>query len=196
MKREKPKALTMMSGATALVTLIMFFWSFTFSKDSTSGETFMFVIVWIIQLILLCKCNYREAWCSIWLTLGVSIVFLGTSPNIGYSIGTLLILLFVSGAIAIWKSMVEAARRAAEAAGEAIEWVVNKFVDLFTLKNEVKRKCPNALKMLILEKKRNAVEVGIFNRQYAQKPDEVVNIETTEGISSDIVVGQEYVLTN
>lgn len=89
----------------------------------------------------------------------------------------------------------EAAKKAAKAAGKAIDAaidyiceVVINIIDTFTVKDEVKKKVPQALKAEILEKKKNAVSVGIFSNEI----DIAYNMTLTsdEGVSDDVYVGQ------
>lgn len=58
------------------------------------------------------------------------------------------------------------------------------------IKDAVKTKYPNAFKILIKEKKKKAVKVGIFdeNRRTISNSYE---ISADEGVSDDIYVGQE-----
>ena len=69
-------------------------------------------------------------------------------------------------------------------------YVVTKaaLIDLFTIKREIKVRCPNALKAEILEKSKNAVNVGIFDQN-----DEMttkMNIIGEGVVSDDIYVGK------
>lgn len=89
----------------------------------------------------------------------------------------------------------EAAKKAAKAAEKAIDAaidyiyeVVLSIIDIFTVKDEVRRKVPQALKAEILEKKKNALSVGIFSNE----TDISYNLTLTsdEGVSDDVYVGQ------
>lgn len=81
-----------------------------------------------------------------------------------------------------------------EAVGTIIEYTVNRIIDIFTVKEEIKLRCPNALKAQILEKKKNAVNVGIFNvkSEMSQK----ISIKSDQGVSDSIRVGQVIYLNN
>lgn len=79
-----------------------------------------------------------------------------------------------------------------EFVGDLIEAAVDTFIDLFTVKQEVKQRVPSAFKILIMKKKRNAIDVGIFNKN--SKPIEKMEIKSDYGISKELVVGQEYIL--
>lgn len=62
-------------------------------------------------------------------------------------------------------------------------------IDAFTIKKEVKTKCPDAFKILILKKKKTAVDVGIFDKN--EQPQQRMTIESSEGISEGLYEGQE-----
>lgn len=79
-----------------------------------------------------------------------------------------------------------------EFVGDLIEAAVDTFIDLFTVQQEVKQRVPSAFKILIMKKKRNAIDVGIFNKN--SKPIRKMEIKSDYGISKDLVVGQEYIL--
>lgn len=90
---------------------------------------------------------------------------------------------------------IETTKKAARAAGKAIDVaieyiceVVLSIIDTFTIKDEVIKKVPQALKVEILEKKKNAVFVGIF-------PNEIdlsykMTLTSDEGVSEDVYAGQ------
>ena len=68
------------------------------------------------------------------------------------------------------------------------EDIINDLIDLFSIRTSVRTKCPNALKVLILEKKKNAVNVGIFgNNNVMIAKEEIIS---SEGVSQDIYKGQ------
>lgn len=79
-----------------------------------------------------------------------------------------------------------------EFVGDLIEAAVDTFIDLFTVQQEVKQRVPSAFKILIMKKKRNAIDVGIFNKN--SKPITKMEIKSDYGISKELVVGQEYIL--
>lgn len=89
----------------------------------------------------------------------------------------------------------ETAKKAAKAAGKAIDAaieyiseVVLSIIDLFTVKDEVRKKVPQALKAEILEKKKNAVSVGIFSNETDLSYN--MTLSSDEGVSNDVYVGQ------
>ena len=60
----------------------------------------------------------------------------------------------IIGAILYFLGCVAAGGAAGFAAGSTIAWAIGKIIDTTSLKDEVKEKCPNALKILIREKKK------------------------------------------
>lgn len=83
---------------------------------------------------------------------------------------------------------------AGAAASNLVVYTINKVVDAFSVKEEVKKRCPNALKIQILEKKQNAVNVGIFNN--ATTMSQKVSIQSNQGVSDSIHVGQVIYMNN
>lgn len=79
------------------------------------------------------------------------------------------------------------------AAGSTIAWVICKIIDETSLKDEVKIKYPNALKLLIKEKKKHAVNVGIFGENEDCIEDSV-DITSDKGVSDELYVGQVILL--
>ncbi len=75
------------------------------------------------------------------------------------------------------------------AAGALIGFAIDVFLDEDSLSDEVTNHYPDAFKLLIEEKKRNAIQVGIFDEE-----DEIIesNVEITsdEGVADDLYVGQ------
>lgn len=102
------------------------------------------------------------------------------------------IMFIVSLVIAATKATIKVAKDVGEAIGDLIVEVVNGIVDFFTIKEEVKQKVPNAFKIMIKEKRKNAVNVRIFNRQ--NTPIGQMEISSAEGVDDKIQVGQVYVL--
>lgn len=81
------------------------------------------------------------------------------------------------------------------AAVEAIvEYTINKIIDIFSLKEEIKMRCPSALKAQIVQKKSNAVDVGIYNNSSTMTSK--ITIKSDEGVSGDLRVGQVIYLNN
>ena len=76
------------------------------------------------------------------------------------------------------------------AVGGAIGWTIGKIIDATTLKDEVKVKYPDALKLIIQEKKKNAVNVGIFGK-YEECIEKSVDITSDKGVSDELHVRQE-----
>lgn len=69
-----------------------------------------------------------------------------------------------------------------------LEDIINGLIDLFSIRESVRMKCPGALKAQILEKKKNAVNVGIFGINDVMIAKE--EIISSEGVSQDIYKGQ------
>ena len=80
------------------------------------------------------------------------------------------------------------ATQAISSAKQVIITVVKQIVDLVFIQNEVKEKCPSALRAKILAKKKNAVDVGIFSHQ--GRISNKITIQSDCGISDDIYSGQ------
>lgn len=79
---------------------------------------------------------------------------------------------------------------AAEVIGKATCYVINvarQIVDILFIKEQVSQRAPNALRAQILEKKKNAVDVGIFN---GGQINQRLTINSDIGISNDIYKGQ------
>lgn len=75
------------------------------------------------------------------------------------------------------------------AIGYGVGYCVGAFVDEFFLTDAIEEAYPDAFKILIKEKKKNAVNVGIFNKSdYEIKSD--VKIEAQEGVADSIYIGQ------
>lgn len=82
---------------------------------------------------------------------------------------------------------VNVVENAIEKASSYVVTIVKQLVDLIFIRDEVKKKCPQAFRAKILAKKRNAVDVGIFaNGSLSQH----ITIESEIGISDDIYRGQ------
>lgn len=69
---------------------------------------------------------------------------------------------------------------------------VDSFLDKDTLKEAVQEECPDAFKMLIKEKKKNAVNVGIFDEDNEHLDD--MEITTSKGVSRNLRKGQTIYL--
>ena len=75
---------------------------------------------------------------------------------------------------------------------ELLEVTITGIVDLFTIEYEVKKKVPYAFKILIQEKKKKSVKVGIFDK--SSSPIQQMEITSYDGVSKDLIVGKEYIL--
>ena len=75
------------------------------------------------------------------------------------------------------------------AAGAAIAYAINVFLDQDSLRNEVRRHHSDAFKLLIEEKKNNAVKVGIFD-EYDEEIESGVEVSSSQGVSNKLYVGQ------
>lgn len=67
-------------------------------------------------------------------------------------------------------------------------FIIGTLLDEDTVKEEVKKKCPEAIKILIEKKKKNAVNVGIFDS--SRKIASGVEIQSDKGVSDRLRVGQ------
>lgn len=91
--------------------------------------------------------------------------------------------------------IIDASARVAVATYEIVKEIsvaiYNAIIDLFTIKQTVRQKCPAALRAKILEKRKNAVNVGIFeNNKITHK----ITISSDLGVSSDINPGEIIVI--
>lgn len=75
------------------------------------------------------------------------------------------------------------------AIGYGVGYCVGAFVDEFFLTDAIEEAYPDAFKILIKEKKKNAVNVGIFDiDDMTIEPS--VEIESEQGVSDALYVGQ------
>ena len=65
-------------------------------------------------------------------------------------------------------------------------------IDLFTVKREIKRKCPAAFKAMILERKEHSVKVGIFPTEYQMT--EKVTLTGQGDFTDEVRVGEVITL--
>ncbi len=79
------------------------------------------------------------------------------------------------------------------AVGYAAGWLVGAFIDEFVLKDAVREEYPEAFKLMIKEKKKTAVNVGIFD-ECDDTIEANVLFETEQGVSDSLYVGQEIYL--
>lgn len=77
--------------------------------------------------------------------------------------------------------------------GAAIGYAVGAFIDEVFLQDAVREQYPDAFKLLIKEKKKTAVNVGIFD-EYDDTIEASVSFETEQGVSDSLYVGQEIYL--
>ena len=70
--------------------------------------------------------------------------------------------------------------------------IADKIIDWAVVRAEVKKKAPSAFKALIEQKKKNAIDVGIFSKE-GNRIDGMT-LESDKGVASDIEVGQELYL--
>lgn len=77
--------------------------------------------------------------------------------------------------------------------GALIGIAIDVFLDDSSLGEEVHTRYPEALKLLIKEKKSNAVKVGIFGEN-EREIESNVEITSSKGISNNLYVGQEIYL--
>lgn len=89
----------------------------------------------------------------------------------------------------------KAAKKAAKAAGEAIDNAIDFIfdvilciIDIFTVKEKVREKVPNALKVMILEKKNNSISVGIFPTESNMTTK--MTLSSEEGVAEEIYENQ------
>lgn len=75
------------------------------------------------------------------------------------------------------------------AAGALISFVIDVFLDVDSIGEEIQIHYPDALKLLIQEKKKNAVKVGIFG-EYDKEIETCVEITSSQGVSDNLYVGQ------
>ncbi len=74
------------------------------------------------------------------------------------------------------------------AAGAVLGAVVDWFIDDESLGDYIKEEYDDAFKLLIQEKKKNAVQVGIFD--VCEDEIETVEIQSESGVSNSIYKGQ------
>ena len=110
------------------------------------------------------------------------------------------VLSLLSLIIAVIMTIYKATKATVKFAGEVVDFaydlvvaVVSGVIDLFTIKDQVRQKVPNALKIKIMEKKEKAVHVGIFGEQ--DKPLCPMDIEG-DGVQDNLYVGQTIYLNN
>ncbi len=114
--------------------------------------------------------NFRVGCWIIALALLSFIILLASSPSLdlGTFIGIFtLIIIAVIIAIIYWTI------GTAKAVKEICVYTRDAIIGLFTVKREIKQKCPDALKALILEKKKHSVSVGIFEESNTKMTEKI-----------------------
>lgn len=81
----------------------------------------------------------------------------------------------------------ESAEKAIDKVATFVVNVAKQLVDLLFIREQVQQVNPNAFRALILEKKKNAVDVGIFSNG---KMSERITINSDLGVTNDIYKGQ------
>lgn len=81
-----------------------------------------------------------------------------------------------------------AAAAVGAAAGYGIAWVVNKIIDKRELKKQLEAKRKGAFKALIMEKRNNAVDIGLFTKSQSNI-EEKMTIKSDKGIGNDVYKG-------
>lgn len=74
------------------------------------------------------------------------------------------------------------------AVGYGTAWVVCTIIDKRELKKQLEAKRKGDFRALIMEKRKNAVDVGIFGKD-EDKIEEEVTIESEKGIGNDVYEG-------
>lgn len=104
---------------------------------------------------------------------------------------TLLFLIFLVAVAAVIYWIVGTAKAAKETyvyiKENCIE-LIDAIIDLFTIKREIKRKCPAALRAKILERKQHSVKVGIFDSNYQMT--EKVTLTGAREVVDEVQVGE------
>jgi hypothetical protein len=84
-------------------------------------------------------------------------------------------------------SAIDAAKRTVEKVKTYVVNVAKQLIDIIFIKEQVKQHNPQAFRALILEKKKDAVDVGIFDNG---KITERLTINSDVGVSNNIYRGQ------
>lgn len=77
--------------------------------------------------------------------------------------------------------------------GGGITVLIDVFIDENSIGDKIHARYPDALKLLIQEKKSNAVKVGIFG-EYDKEIETGIEISSSQGVSDNLYVGQEIYL--
>lgn len=138
----------------------------------------LFGVLTFICFVLMFVCSANENWDGVVAFMLFTALFL--------------LLTIISAIVAAVKATTRAVKDVAYFVGDLIDAVVSGVIDLFTIEEQVRQQVPNAFKVKILEKKKTAVDVGIFNKN--DQPLQQMHIESDEGVSNELQVGQEYYL--
>ena len=122
----------------------------------------------------------------IWIAL--AIFGMATSPN-SFSLAFYLCLLIFG--LICW-GIAYAVGKVVDATIEGLKCIIVGIIDLFAIEKEVKAQVPEAFKILIQEKKKKAVTVGIFDERSTRLNQMLITSE--DGVSDDIIVGKEYII--
>lgn len=74
-----------------------------------------------------------------------------------------------------------------------VSLAVDVFLDEKEVRENVRKKCPEALKAVIQEKKKNAIKVGIYKNNDREISSEM-EITTSKGVSDNLHVGKIIML--
>lgn len=129
--------------------------------------------------------NHFRAGCwTLILTVIILFVILCTVDDFATLISYFIILGFFGIIIAIIFWIIGTTKKVKE----VYVYVKDKVIDIFTVKNEISRRCPAALKAEILEKKKNSINVGIFDNN--DKIQESIILSGTGSVSDELYEGQ------
>jgi hypothetical protein len=128
-----------------------------------------------------------------WTTGWLSIVALWALAYTDHAFAQLLLIGWAAISFLLWLIFVilthvgRFGREVYKAVKHVIKTFVNSIINLFTIRNEVSRKCPAALKAKIIEKKKNAVKVGIWGNNNTKTE---LTIESPEGVADEVHRGE------
>ena len=123
-----------------------------------------------LSIVALCAIAYTDYWFAQLLLIGLA------------ALAFLLWFIFV-----ILTHLGRFGREVYKAVKHVIKSFVNGIINLFTIRNEISRKCPTALRAKIMKKKENAVDVGIFGPNNEKT---VLTIESSDGVADEVHRGE------
>ena len=195
-------------GALALWISVLIFGNYLIPAFYPSVVRAITFSVFVILMGYACICEdngdlgYYLWWTFIWISFVMSVWRYGDQKYFSSIFWFLVFIGNIIVGIIAW--VVSAAERAAKAAKREVKRVAKEvekeviqffkdiidfIIDVFSIRKSVKTKCPVALKVKILEKKKNAVNVGIYgNNNVMIAKEEIISYE---GVSPDIYKGQE-----